>query len=698
MFLHGWAIAIGAAALGLPVLIHWLTRPRPVRMPISTLKFLQESIRQRRARNRLRDVLVLTCRTAAIALLAAAVARPLIGRATPGAASDSADVVRVVLLDVSQSMAATSQGVENFERVRPRVARELEYRPGLKADLILAGARPAAVSDSPSTNFGLFQEALATADVRPERFDVQATLNLAAEVFARAPESQARRELVVFSDFQRTNWAVADLSVVPAAAIVRLESAAPPEPPANLALLSISAAGRIEAGREALLSVDVGNYSATPRQVEVEIELGDTVSRAAGLCAPRTRTKLAAPIQVPNTGWRTGAARLVSVQDALQADNTRYYALQARLRPVYSLLTRERPDTRAAASYFVERALAALAGDAGGPATIERIDAEQPDADALERADALVIVQPGRLSKDVLQQLQTFVRRGRGVLYVAAEAADAVNLQQIAAMNPELSFPVDFQPPQHDAERADLFLTDIAPNRAMFAVFGDQAAEATGALRFAGGLVTRRRPNALADDVLATFNDQSAFLVMTSSGGGRLAVLNADLARSDLPRSPVFVPMLSELLQKELLTAGESTLTFPCGEPVTAVLLPASESVDTLQLVAPAGAPQAAGRLSQEGGSLVWHIDAAGPPGVYEVRRGADLLAAAVTALPEEESDLSAVSEDVLRDRLSGGRTIEYRGGGQAQQDEQESLWTWLLLGCVLCALGELVILRVFRT
>jgi hypothetical protein len=32
-FLHPWAIALGVAAAALPFVIHWLTRPRPVRLP-----------------------------------------------------------------------------------------------------------------------------------------------------------------------------------------------------------------------------------------------------------------------------------------------------------------------------------------------------------------------------------------------------------------------------------------------------------------------------------------------------------------------------------------------------------------------------------------------------------------------------------------------------------------------------------------
>src|SRR3989442_13764771 len=117
-FLHPWAIGAGAAAVGLPVLIHFLTRPRPLRLSLSTLRFVREAVQQKRARHRLRDWIILLLRAAAVCLLAWAFARPLIG-AKPLIADAPGDAVRVVILDRSQSMAAVSNGVQAFERARP---------------------------------------------------------------------------------------------------------------------------------------------------------------------------------------------------------------------------------------------------------------------------------------------------------------------------------------------------------------------------------------------------------------------------------------------------------------------------------------------------------------------------------------------------------------------------------------------------
>src|ERR1700733_9724844 len=114
--LHPWAIAVGLLAAMLPVLIHWLTRPRPARLPLSTLRFVRDLVEDRRALWRLRDALVLLLRTAAIWLLAAAIASPFFGEARSTPASQRGQDVRIVILDASQSMSARLGNTELFER------------------------------------------------------------------------------------------------------------------------------------------------------------------------------------------------------------------------------------------------------------------------------------------------------------------------------------------------------------------------------------------------------------------------------------------------------------------------------------------------------------------------------------------------------------------------------------------------------
>ena len=127
---------------------------------------------------------LLALRTLAILLLAAAIARPQWGARPQVSDLEGGDAVRVVVLDVSQSMAAVSGAAQQIERARTVAAGYLRYRPGLAANLILAGARPHGVFDVPSTNFDALRDELARCRVRPEEMDANRALDLAARMFA----------------------------------------------------------------------------------------------------------------------------------------------------------------------------------------------------------------------------------------------------------------------------------------------------------------------------------------------------------------------------------------------------------------------------------------------------------------------------------------------------------------------------------
>jgi hypothetical protein len=303
-FLHPWAILIGAVAAAGPVLIHWLTRPRPVRLPLSTLRFVREAVRQQRSWHRLRDLVLLGLRTLAVLFIALAVARPQWGQRLQVSDLQGSDAVRVLLLDVSQSMAAREGAVEQIERARTIAANYLRYRPGLAANLILAAARPQGVFDGPSTNFDALRDELAHCRALPQRLDVNRALDLAARMLAPSSENdRRRRELVVVSDFQRSTWAKADFSPLPADTQIQLESTASAQPPANLAILRVD--GRTAGSQGSTqLDVEVGNYSPTARKIAVEVAVGDSSWRLTGTCPPGRRTTLTEEIVAGRPGWQ----------------------------------------------------------------------------------------------------------------------------------------------------------------------------------------------------------------------------------------------------------------------------------------------------------------------------------------------------------------------------------------------------------
>ena len=724
-FLNPWAIVVGVAAAGLPVAVHFLTRPRPVRMPLSTLRFVHEAVLHRRTRHRLRDALVLTLRTLAVLLVAFALARPFLGQAGLSAVEEQADTVRIVVLDVSQSMGAASHGIESFERARPLAARQLEYRRGMKADLILAGARPVSVFTRASTNFSVLRDELSRARVQPEKLAVQETLNLASEIMAREEstreeksagerESNAqRREVVIVSDFQRSNWAAADFSVLPAGTRIELESVAPDATPPNLAILHVAAQGRAEIGRDLRLEVDVGNFSESPQTVTVEVLLGGASVQLSGLCGPNLKTVLAGDLALRDAGWQTGEARLLGVSDALAADNVRACVFDVRPAPRLALVTREPATKRPSASYFLERALfleRAMApvdrtsGDAeADPAAsasggMPRLDPARLDREVIGAVDLLIVVQPGRMPEESINQLASVIRRGRGILYVASDAADAANLRLIAgATTGMLKFPAEFAPPAAKQPRRNLFLAEVQKNQPPFQIFGDELPALLETLRFSGGLDSRRIEGALAEDILGQYNDRSVFLASAALDAGGFVVLNADLTASNLPMSPLYVPLIGEVVQT-LLGQSRRTGEISCGEPFALTLPPDAAAAAELSIAGPVEGEPVAGDLSDDGAGVLWKGDAAGRPGAYRVLHKNTPVFAVATAIPAAESDLRSVPAKVFEERLAGGREVRFRSLTGSGAEEHDAVWSWLAVACVVCLLGEVAALKGFKT
>lgn len=703
-FLHPWALGIGAAAVGLPLVIHWLTRPRPVRMPLSTVRFVMEAVQQRRARYRLRDWIILLLRVAAVALLAWAFARPITDTKplVPPVASASG-TTRIVLLDQSQSTAATANGIAAFDRAKPIAARYLGAGAGVRANLIFAAARPRPVFERVSTNLGALRDELAAATSRPERLDLQAAINRAGEMLA-ADGQAARRELVIISDFQRANWAAADFSPLPKDTLIQIESVAPAEAPANVSVQRIAAGGRVEQGREVPVEVEVGNFSKAARTVRVELTIGGASYQLSGLCPPGAKTTLVAAVVPKDAGWQTGAARVLGGEDALPADDVRPFVLDVRPTPTYAMVTRESAKPRATSSHFLERALApAATTDRAGERHVERVirlsPATDSDKEKLAAADLIVLDHPGKLPPDWIDLLAGMVRRGRGMLYVAAEPIDATNLKLFAdAAGSDLKLPVKYLPPPAGQSRRDLFLAETAKDQAPFREFGEDLPAAIGPLRFAGGLNTELDERGLIDDVQATYSDRSACLVITACGAGTVCVLNADLAASNLPASPVFVAMVGELVGR-LLGRGSSERAVASGERMDEYLPPGAGGATGLTVGGADGAtaPADAGTFSDESNFVLWNWPTAGPPGVYTVKRGKATVFAVASAVPPVEGDLTPIDLSLLKDRLAGGRQVSVQSAAD-DAGRQDTTWAWILAACCGCLLLELLAVVGFRT
>ncbi len=513
---------------------------------------------------------------------------------------------------------------------------------------------------------------------------------------------ETKLELVIFSDFQRSNWASADFSVLPESCDIQLKTVNNEEDVPNLAILNISPGGRVQTGQESQFMIEVANYSNTPRHTRVELSLGSVVFPFEGHVPARAKSTLGGRVPTPGSGWQLGEAKIIGQNDALPNDDVRSIATEAHPQPRVAFLTREQRNKVASSAYFLEQAVVAT----GVVSTLQAtnwIDSADPDVDLLRSSDVIVLIRPGRLTRQTNAVRAAMIQRGVSLLYVASDPLDASNLKDLSeALGSTARMPVEFAPLSSDRRSGRRFLTDVDRRSSPFSVFGDELAAALKSLQFEGGLISRPLPDGLKEDIRGTLSDQSAFLTVTSTGRGKLAVMNADLERSNLARTPILVPLIGELISEELANGQQIKQTFPCGEPFTLTLSVGEERIEDLQLIGPDGGEiteeETRGKLNATPTGIAWEVPKAGPPGVYQVLLENAPVAAIATSIPSAESDLRMIPENVFKERLSGGRQLTYQSESSLSNEEQDTLWVWLTAGCLFCILGELFTLKIFRT
>jgi len=135
---------IGLLAAGIPPLLHLLSRVRAKEEPFPTLRFLQQCVEKTARRRRIEHWLLLLLRSAALAVLAMALAEP-ISRAAGW--TGGGDDVAALLVDNSYSMALGQGGQTRLARAKNEAARQLRdsAAPSIAAVITTAGAATAEV-------------------------------------------------------------------------------------------------------------------------------------------------------------------------------------------------------------------------------------------------------------------------------------------------------------------------------------------------------------------------------------------------------------------------------------------------------------------------------------------------------------------------------------------------------------------------
>jgi hypothetical protein len=363
-FLAPWFLA-GLALIAVPIIVHLVQRERKKPVPFPSLMFVRRVPHKATRRRSLRDVLLFLMRCAAVALLAAAFARPLLDRTRSAAAVGAAGREVVVLVDRSYSMGAGGR----WDRAKAMARAAIDgLRPGDRATIIAFDAAPAAVTEATEDRAAL-RRGVDTLRVGAGVTRYAPALALAARILAQSP--LPKREAVLITDFQRTGWRDSSLAADPEA---RLPAGAALTPidvsgsdasgAADVAVTGVELRREVaEDGRERVratarvISAGGPTTGARPgqppaaRQVPVTLEIGGRVTQARQVpVAPNSAAQAVFdPIPVPE-GWTRATVR-AAAHDALPADDAFHFAVSRG--QVVRVLLVEREGGRGDAGLFL---------------------------------------------------------------------------------------------------------------------------------------------------------------------------------------------------------------------------------------------------------------------------------------------------------------------------------------------------------
>ncbi len=523
-----------------PVIIHFLNRLRHRPHYWAAMRFLLSATRSSISNTRLRQLLILLCRVLIVAMLLLFLARPLAGGWLGWALSSAPDTI-LILLDRSASMEAKAGGATKRQQALDLLAQSAKQYEEASHLVLIDSASLTPQEIARATNL----TELSVTRPTDTAADVPAMLRAAFNWLIENHSGAA--EIWIASDGQRSNWlpqdsrwksVTAQLEALAQKARVRLLVL--DQPPESNASISLREVLRRERGDKSelqfVLDFQRNANSAAPLPVTLELDGAQSQTQIT-LEGQSLRWRHKVDLGVhPAGGW--GSFTLPA--DANLRDNTAYF--------VYGP---ETPLRAAVVSGDAEAARSlqfAAASRDGRPADLV---AASDFAGANLDGHSLVLWQDPLPQGAAAERLQNFVAEGGVAVFFPPGQSDARQFNGLGWSEAQTAEKTEgYRVPRWNEDEGPLAKSDERIS-----------------LPLSQTTFQRRQPITGSKDVLAAFDDGSAFLVRQPLAKGDVYFC-ASLpvaSWSSLSDGPVLVPMLQRLLQ-----AGARRLqqisTITCGE------------------------------------------------------------------------------------------------------------------------------------
>ncbi len=427
-FIH-FGFLFAGLAVGVPILIHLMFRQRARTMPIGSLRFLQQVIRQHQRRRRLRQFLLLLLRCLAVLLLALLFARPY----WDSRFRDALQREVVVLVDRSASMAtADARGLTAMEQAWRAAAKAVsDLDENVIVHLALCDA--AGVTELPATQ--LNQPVPAASEAAT---DYGLALSWARDLLATSARTDQR--IVLITDLQRSGIGRTPLTRTGEALQVDLIDVGHAISE-DLAVTSVEVVrAELRPGVPILVSALVRNHSPTAvRDVPVWLRLtgpGGKLERQRRQTLPAAGViRVEWQLEPSEEGVYQGEVA-IEMPDAAEWNNRRYLAFDAR--PPDRVLLVDGDEGTAVygnETYYLEKAL--RLPPPPGVATARSFEVERLVWESgagfprLNGFRAIILCNVRRLRQLDIERLAAFTSAGGNVWWLAGDKLEPESMDAL---------------------------------------------------------------------------------------------------------------------------------------------------------------------------------------------------------------------------------------------------------------------------
>lgn len=678
------AFLAALAAISIPVIIHLINRERKVVVEFPSLMFLQRIPYRSVRRQKIRHLLLLLMRCAALALLVAAFARPFFQRRNAAIGATGAREV-VILLDRSASMAYAGRWNKAKDAARKVVS---GMGSADRATLVLF-ASDAAVASDPMATADRVIASINAAKLSAEATRLGPALKLASQIIGAS--TLPRREVVLISDYQKTAWANHNEVTFPRGTKVTpvdLGGGMSPDVAVAQVTTDRDSSGVSGDRDHVTVAARLINTGHAGKSVQATLAVGgrDVQTKTVLLPASGAVQVTFASIAVPNAATK-GTVRVTP--DSLPLDDVLAFTIAPDA--AVPVLLVEPTTPREDQSLFLSRAFAI--GDRPSFRVTEKRVNELTPRDFDGRA-LIVLDEVAPPSGDVGRRLRASLDGGTGLVIVPGElTTETWPADWRAALPAAVGKVVD------RTGDAGATLSSIDYAYPAFEVFN---APRSGDFSTARFLRYRALTPQAGSIVGARFDDGSPAIVERTVGSGRIVLWASTLDKywTNLPLQPVFLPFVHQLGKHvgryadprawflagdvlDLSRHGELTAQFLSGR--------ASDTTSELVLEAPSGARN---RVTANGAN---HLITLREQGFYELRGpntpvgsgrpiavNVDPMEADLSHLDPQDVVAAVTAVDGTHQAGSDFNTVTPH-----EQEQRQKVWWYLLLVALLLMAAE---------